>query len=183
MSKTQLWDHESFYTEFAEAFRSIAWRVNWSNSGEDAEDTEQWLWVHFYEIFDKVMYWSRAVILTHAQKAAAEHAKQEMLDYENFRTSFVYTTKRVDQYLRDAVWTGIVDCPDLDARADVSLAYGRLNVNRQRTLFRFYALKEEFPHGSSDQKTKNRAIQEIADILNHGLPTVSLGMELEKELA
>lgn len=176
---------EDFYLEYDERFRSICERANWTGSGDDAEDLLQWLWMHFWEVWEAkdVASWTEKTVLTHASREAKGHAKDERISYEEFRCEYIYTTQMVKMYLQEVVWSPLEHCIDIDARVDIQQAFSSLTAIRQDAIYRYYELDERFPQGSAGERAFARGIKDLTYRLNAGLPKTTMSLDDADEFA
>src|SRR5699024_3617552 len=76
----------------------------------DPEDLEQELWVFYLEELLPRDYPEGAVVDL-IKKQAAKTARQERIDYMQFRGAFIYSPAVVRTILEDAVWVDAEDAP------------------------------------------------------------------------
>lgn len=177
------WAWDEFYAAFERKFHFLAINANWSGSGQDDEDLEQWLWMHFLEVWDKAQEWTHKIVMVHASREIKKYAKQQRIDYEEFRCEYVYTEELVKGFLMEAAWSDADECPDVDARADITRVFPRLSKRQQQAVFGYYALGERYERGSANERALSRGVKELTYQLNAGLPrtTISLDMAADME--
>lgn len=164
------WDWDDFVATFQEDLWDIAVKVNWDGSGEDTMDVYQWLWMHFWENWDKAQWWKESVVTTNARKEAAAHAEQERLQYMAGMGCHIYTRAEIESRLYHALWDSISEAPDIDAHIDLNQAMKSLGKAQKSAVYRYYCWCEEFERDSTDLKNKNRGIQNILAFLNINYP-------------
>lgn len=144
----------------------------------DPEDLEQELWVFYLENVAHREYPEGAVVDL-IKKQAAKTARQERIDYMQFRGAFIYSPAVVRTILEDAVWVDAEDSPDIEGRIDVSRAIRELGSDEQRSLKEFYTGTPGDRKGwtSTDYDRHERAIDKISMILNRGAQRSELDIE------
>lgn len=177
LERDEPWTFEEFYETFSEPFQRIARKVNWEGSGEDELDIVQFLWEHFWGIWDKAQTWSYKLVMTRANKEAAGHAAKERTEYTAFRQGgvFVYTREIVNKELYMALWDDIARVPDPDMHMDLNDAVMSLGVKQREALFRYYFEHEKFERGSSTERNFYFGLDGTMAFLNRRFP----GKEIE----
>jgi hypothetical protein len=171
------WTYEDFYVVFADRFRGMALGANWTGSGDDAEDLEQWLWMHFHQIWDKAQTWTEKTILTHARREIKTHAKVERIAYEEFRCEYVYDTQMVKAYLATCLWSPLTECPDVDARIDLQRGYEKLTPAQRVAIYGYYVQGSRYLQGSKEERAFSRGIKELVYQLNSHLPRTTASLD------
>lgn len=171
------WTYEDFYATFDKRFTAMAYNANWSGSGDDMEDLLQWLWMHFYEIWDRAQHWTEKTILTHARREVKTHAKVERIAYQEFRCEYIYDTHMVKVYLQTCLWSDLDECPDVDARVDLKAAWAGLTPAQQDAIHGYYQLGKRYLEGSKEARAFARGIKELTYQLNSALPRTTDSLE------
>lgn len=140
----------------------------WKNSTAfSIDDVAQAIWVHMMENWEHYEGKDEALVRFMARRAARMYCQRERINYMYAIGAYLYTPALVRRYLRDVVWCSISDCPDVDARADVSEAYKHLRPSEKAVLFKQYALKE--PLSGKEKAAASRAVTAMTQRLNTGL--------------
>lgn len=141
----------------------------------DPEDLEQELWVFFLEELAHTEY-PEGTIVDLIKKRSIKIARDERIDYMQFRGAFVYSPAVVQTILEDSVWVDVEDSPDIEGRVDVSRALQEL-TSRERELLRLrYAVtpSERGRLATYDYEVIEVAIDKISMILNRGASRAEL---------
>ena len=148
----------------------------------DPEDLEQELWVFYLEELASSGY-PEGTVVDLIKKRGVRIARDERIDYMQFRGAFIYSPAVVRTILEDAVWVDAEDCPDIEGRIDVSNALQELS-DRERSLLRDrFAVNpnDRAPIRAEDRVTIERAIDKISMILNRGASRAELDIDLASE--
>lgn len=151
----------------------------------DPGDLEQELWVFYIEQLQDRDYHEGAVVDL-IKKQAAKTARQERIDYMQFRGAFIYSPAVVRTILEDAVWVEVEESPDVEGRIDVSRALHELSEQERFLLHRRFGPFDPSaePETKLDQKQIERAIDKISMILNRGASRSELDIDTaSQELA
>lgn len=145
----------------------------------DPEDLEQELWAFYLEHVAHRDYPEGAVVDL-VKKQAAKTARQERIDYMQFRGAFIYSPAVVRTILEDAVWIDAEDCPDIEGRIDVSNALAELRPEERQALCgRFGPVDPNAgPRDPYQNVVVERAIDKISMILNRGAQRSELDIEI-----
>ncbi|WP_152346579.1 sigma-70 family RNA polymerase sigma factor [Brevibacterium sp. CFH 10365] len=148
----------------------------------DPEDLEQELWVFYLEHVAHRDY-PEGAIVDLIKKQGVKVARDERIDYMQFRGAFVYSPAVVRTILEDAVWVDSEDCPDIEGRIDVSRALGELNDDERRVLHQRFAVNPDTrPHFTTLETSRiERAIDKISMILNRGASRSELDIDTASE--
>ena len=113
------------------------------------------------------------------KKRAVRIARDERIDYMQFRGAFIYSPAVVRTILEDAVWVDAEDSPDIEGRIDVSRALGELRAEeRDALLERFGPVVQGAPAREPYQNVLvERAVDKISMILNRGAQRSELDIE------
>lgn len=148
----------------------------------DPEDLEQELWVFYLEELVHTDY-PEGTIVDLIKKRSVRIARDERIDYMQFRGAFIYSPAVVRTILEDAVWVDAEDCPDIEGRIDVSNALAELRPEERKLLHLFFAVpptdRQDQP--GIDYKAIERSIDKISMILNRGASRAELDIDLAAE--
>lgn len=143
----------------------------------DPEDLEQELWVFVLEELMPRDY-PEGTVVDLVKKQAVKTARQERIDYMQFRGAFIYSPAVVRTILEDSVWTDVEDAPDIEGRMDVSSALAELEADERHLLRRKFAPAAEGLGSAAFTTTEHmrieRAIDKISMILNRGASRAEL---------
>lgn len=148
----------------------------------DPDDLEQELWVFYLEELLPRDYPEGAVVDL-IKKQVAKTARQERIDYMQFRGAFIYSPAVVRTILEDAVWVDAEDAPDIEGRIDVSNALNELGSNDRRILHKRFAVNpaDRDVFTSAEKMQIEQAIDKISMILN-GNGRAEVDMTIAAEL-
>ena len=149
----------------------------------DPEDLEQELWVFFLEELSTTDY-PEGTIVDLIKKRGVRIARDERIDYMQFRGAFIYSPAVVRTVLEDAVWVDVEDSPDVEGRIDVSNALSELEPDELFLLRRKFGPVEQFgdgPFTKTEHMRIERAIDKISMILNRGKSRTELDIETASE--
>ncbi|MGO2037015.1 MAG: hypothetical protein ACTH2U_11100 [Brevibacterium sp.] len=150
----------------------------------DPEDLEQELWVFYLEELIDTEY-PEGTIVDLIKKRGIKIARDERIDYMQFRGAFIYSPAVVRTILEDAVWTEAEDSPDIEGRIDVSNALAELEPDERFLLRRkFGPLVDDIdplPFSTTEHMRIERAIDKISMILNRGASRTELDIETAAE--
>lgn len=148
----------------------------------DPEDLEQELWVFFLGELAHTEY-PEGTIVDLIKKRGIKIARDERIDYMQFRGAFVYSPAVVRTILEDSVWTNVEDAPDIEGRMDVSNALLELSGD-ERSLLHEYFTVASADRGRLDTYSYERierAIDKISMILNRGATRSEVDIETAGE--
>ncbi|MGR6088937.1 hypothetical protein ACU4IU_00055 [Brevibacterium sp. CSND-B09] len=150
----------------------------------DPEDLEQELWVFYLEELAPRDY-PEGTIVDLIKKQGVKVARDERIDYMQFRGAFIYSPAVVRTILEDAVWVDAEDSPDIEGRIDVSRALGELETDERFLLRRkFGPLVDDIdplPFSTTEHMRIERAIDKISMILNRGASRSELDIDTASE--
>ncbi|MGZ4659707.1 MAG: hypothetical protein ACXVYB_00340 [Arthrobacter sp.] len=147
----------------------------WKNSRIfTIDDVAQAIWEHMMANWSHYAGKETALIKHMARRAARSFCLAQRTQYMYANGAFLYTPGMVRRYLEDAVWCQPGDCPDVEARADISEAFGYLTKGQKAVVYKRYALKETLVR-NAEQVAESRAITNITNRLN-------LGLRMQQEL-
>lgn len=141
----------------------------WKNSRLfSIDDVAQAIWEHMLANWKH--YEGRDVLLIkHMARRAARNYCLDQRNRHMYATgAFLYTPGMVRRFLGDVVWCQAGDCPDVEARADISEAFSYLTDGQKAVLFKKYAMKEVLSR-NAEQVAEHRAVARITNRLNSGL--------------
>lgn len=145
----------------------------------DPEDLEQELWVFFLEELIDSEY-PEGTIVDLIKKRGIKIARQERIDYMQFRGAFVYSPAVVRTILEDAVWVEVESCPDVEGRIDVSNALSELREHDRNLLGQRFGRPDDEWKGtftSAEYDRISKSIDRISMILNNGTSRFELAIE------
>lgn len=151
----------------------------------DPEDLEQELWVFYLEELASSGY-PEGTVVDLIKKRGVRIARDERIDYMQFRGAFIYSPAVVRTILEDAVWVEVEESPDVEGRIDVSRALHELSEQERFLLHRRFGPFDPSaePETKLDQKQIERAIDKISMILNRGASRSELDIDTaSQELA
>lgn len=141
----------------------------WKNSHLfSIDDVAQAIWVHMMANWSHYAGKDIALIRHMARRAARAYCLEQRTQHMYATGAFLYTPGMVRRFLEDVVWCAAGDCLDVEARADLSEAFGYLTQGQKAVLYKRYALKERLAR-NSEQVAESRAIAAITNRLNTGL--------------
>ncbi|MGO2860608.1 MAG: hypothetical protein ACTIC1_05590 [Brevibacterium sp.] len=150
----------------------------------DADDLEQDLWVFFLSELADTEY-PEGTIVDLIKKRGVKIARDERIDYMQFRGAFIYSPAVVRTILEDSTWTNVEDTPDVEGRMDVSNAMAELEADERHLLrLKFGQVTSEpdhAPFNTTEHMRIERAIDKISMILNRGASRSELDIDLAAE--
>lgn len=148
----------------------------------DPEDLEQELWVFALEELIPRDY-PEGTVVDLIKKQGVKVARQERIDYMQFRGAFIYSPAVVQTILEDSTWTNVEDAPDIEGRMDVSCALAQLSERERDLLVSRFAPEGGVGPGLSrtDYKHIESAIDKISMILNRGAARSEVDIETAGE--
>lgn len=141
----------------------------WKNSRIfSIDDVAQAIWLHMMENWQHYAGRDDLLVRYLARRAARGYCRAQRIQHMYATGAFLYTPRLVRKYLEEVVWCSPGDCADIDARADITEAYGHLTKGQKAVLYKKYALKEPLTR-NAEEVAESRAIAEITQRLNTGL--------------
>lgn len=156
------------YLELEPLVNEIA-SQEWKRSAlYELDDVVQAIWLHMMEHWKD--YEEASVPLTRhmVRRAAKAFCEKQRVDYMYAMGAYLYTPALVRRYLETVVWCAPENCPDVDARVDLTEALGKLSTVQHAAIYKKYALKE--PLTTPGERTaESRGVSAITNRLNTGL--------------
>jgi len=141
----------------------------WKNSHLfSIDDVAQAIWEHMMANWKHYEGRDGALIRHMARRAARNFCRDMRTQHMYATGAFLYTPGMVRRFLGDVVWCAAGDCLDVDARADLSVAFSYLTRGQKAVLYKKYALKEPLAR-NAEQVAESRAVAAITNRLNSGL--------------
>lgn len=141
----------------------------WKNSPLfSIDDVAQAIWVHMMANWSHYEGKDEALVRHMARRAARAFCLEQRTQYMYSTGAFLYTPAMVRRYLEDVVWCSPGDCMDIEARCDISEAFGSLSKGQKAVLYKRYALREPLTR-NAEQVAESRAVARITALLNTGL--------------
>lgn len=131
-----------------------------------AEDVAQEIRLHVVEKWDHYVGLNAEQSARNFEKAASQYLQSESQDYMYFSGSFVYTPRMVRGLLAEAAWEEAENCPDVDGKVDILMAWATLSPASKAAVFRRYG------QGVSDtdlSEAESRAARRGVDSITHQL--------------
>lgn len=133
-----------------------------------AEDVEQAIWIHMMENWEHYRNQEEGLIRHMARRAARSYCHQQRNEYMYATGAFLYTPAMVRRHLENTVFCSPENCKDIEARADISEAYGHLPKTQKAAIYKRYVLLEPLT-GNAEKVAESRAVSAITNRLNQGL--------------
>jgi hypothetical protein len=141
----------------------------WKNSSLfSIDDVAQAIWLHMMTNWKHYANQEEGLVKHMARRAARNYCVQQRNEYMYATGAFLYTPAMVRRYLEDVVWCSPENCIDIEARADISEAFGYLTKGQKAVLYKKFALKEPLT-ANREEVAESRAISSITNRLNSGL--------------
>lgn len=141
----------------------------WKNSTVfSIDDVAQSIWEHMMANWKHYEGRDVALIRHMARRAARNYCLGARMQHMYATGAFLYTPGQVRRFLGDVVWCMPGDCVDIEARADLSEAFGYLTKGQKAVLYKKYALREPLAR-NAEQVAESRAVAAITNRLNSGL--------------
>jgi hypothetical protein len=140
----------------------------WKNSTVyGIDDIAQAIWLDMMEHWPAYEKADEPLKYFMARRAARSYCQQQRVDYMYANGAFLYTPGIVRRMLETTVYCDPGDAPDVDARADITEALGKLTRVQHAAVYKKFALKE--PLNGPEKNAESRAITAITHRLNTGL--------------
>lgn len=141
----------------------------WKNSRLfSIDDVAQAIWEHMMANWKHYEGRDPNLIRHMARRAARNFCLEQRTQHMYATGAFLYTPGMVRRFMEDVVWCLAGDCVDVEARADISEAFGYLTDGQRAVLYKKYALKETLTR-NAEQVAEHRAVTRITNRLNSGL--------------
>ena len=131
------------------------------------DDVAQAIWIHMMENWKEYEKADKPLVYYLARRAARTFCAKQRVDYMYATGAFLYTPGIVRRMLETTVYCDPGDAPDVDARADITEALGKLTRVQHAAVYKKFALKE--PLNGPEKNAESRAITAITHRLNTGL--------------
>lgn len=164
------------YLELEPLVNDVA-AAEWKNSHLfSIDDVAQSIWEHMMKNWKHYEGREVALIRHMARRAARNYCMTQRMQHMYSTGAFLYTPGMVRRFLGDVVWCMPGDCPDIEARADLSEAFSYLTKGQKAVLYKKYALKEPLAR-NAEQVAESRAVAAITNRLNSGLRLLPVASE------
>ena len=164
------------YLELEPLVNDVA-SAEWKNSRLfGIDDVAQAIWEHMMANWKHYEGREPGLIRHMARRAARNYCLEQRNQHMYATGAFLYTPGMVRRFLEDVVWCLAGDCMDVEARADISEAFGYLTNGQKAVLYKKYALKEVLTR-NAEQVAESRAVAKITNRLNSGLRLTPAGAD------
>lgn len=143
--------------------------LEWKNSHVfSIDDVAQAVWLHMMENWSEYENADRNLIFYMARRAARGYCEKQRVEHMYATGAFLYTPGMIRRYLEETVFCAPENAIDLEARVDITEAYGRLPKGQKAAIFKKFALKEPLT-SPAEKSAESRGVTAMTQRLNTGL--------------